>query len=273
MMKKECRVVIYKEGLLGSLFFGEAKADPDKMSQFLSSYTREGWEVKTMSVERRRAAAPPCSGRGKRIFSCSNAPSDSLRLVYTFKPGVPERLLSGPTDIALLLHVVHALLAGADHASGQHGKTKALIKRNFIGDRIDKNFAKGKQLLPDGQHQLLSVTLPLTFGDDRHIRQIAAPGTVADGSRHGNQLTVLIAKPAEGALAERLLQLLNIALIQSGLGDNGSHPLPVHPRDRLFTLYHHHTLASRRLPDGAPEARSSMPRQDMPGGKANGRKR
>ena len=28
MMKKECRVVIYKEGLLGSLFFGEAKADP-----------------------------------------------------------------------------------------------------------------------------------------------------------------------------------------------------------------------------------------------------
>ncbi|HGI6364210.1 TPA: DUF4177 domain-containing protein, partial [Klebsiella pneumoniae] len=27
-MKKECRVVIYKEGLLGSLFFGEAKADP-----------------------------------------------------------------------------------------------------------------------------------------------------------------------------------------------------------------------------------------------------
>ena len=25
MMKKECRVVIYKEGLLGSLFFGEAK--------------------------------------------------------------------------------------------------------------------------------------------------------------------------------------------------------------------------------------------------------
>ncbi|HGS7018875.1 DUF4177 domain-containing protein [Klebsiella variicola] len=32
------------------------KADPDKMSQFLSSYTREGWEVKTMSVERRRTA-------------------------------------------------------------------------------------------------------------------------------------------------------------------------------------------------------------------------
>ncbi len=57
--------------------FGEAKADPDKMSQFLSSYTREGWEVKTMSVERRRTAL---FWSRKRIFSCSNAPSDSLRV-------------------------------------------------------------------------------------------------------------------------------------------------------------------------------------------------
>ncbi len=54
MMKKECRVVIYKEGLLGSLFFGEAKADPDKMSQFLSSYTREG-----MGSENHVGGAPP----------------------------------------------------------------------------------------------------------------------------------------------------------------------------------------------------------------------
>ncbi len=54
MMKKECRVVIYKEGLLGSLFFGEAKADPDKMSQFLSSYTREGW-----GSENHVGGAPP----------------------------------------------------------------------------------------------------------------------------------------------------------------------------------------------------------------------
>lgn len=73
MMKKECRVVIYKEGLLGSLFFGEAKADPDKMSQFLSSYTREGWEEKPC---RWSDAVPPCSGRGKRICLCLNGPSD-----------------------------------------------------------------------------------------------------------------------------------------------------------------------------------------------------
>ncbi len=55
-MKKECRVVIYKEGLLGSMFFGEAKADADKMSRFLTEYTQQGWEVKTMAVERRRSA-------------------------------------------------------------------------------------------------------------------------------------------------------------------------------------------------------------------------
>ena len=55
-MKKECRVVIYKEGLLGSMFFGEAKAEPDKMSRFLTEYTQQGWEVKTMAVERRRSA-------------------------------------------------------------------------------------------------------------------------------------------------------------------------------------------------------------------------
>ena len=55
-MKKECRVGIYKEGRLGSMFFGEAKADPDKMSRFLTEYTQQGWEVKTMAVERRRSA-------------------------------------------------------------------------------------------------------------------------------------------------------------------------------------------------------------------------
>ena len=142
------------------------------MSQFLSSYTREGWEVKTMSVERRRTAL--FWSREAYLFVLER-PSDSLRPVYTFKPGVSKRQLSGLTDIALLLHFLHAFLAGADHAGSQHGKAKALIKRNFIGHRIDKYFAKGQELLPDGQHQLLPVALSLTSGDDRHIRQIAAP--------------------------------------------------------------------------------------------------
>ncbi len=54
------------------------------MSQFLSSYTREGWEVKTMSVERRRTAL--FWSREAYLFVLER-PSDSLRLVYTFKPG------------------------------------------------------------------------------------------------------------------------------------------------------------------------------------------
>lgn len=33
-MKKECRVVLYKEGILGSMFFGEAKADPGENEPF-----------------------------------------------------------------------------------------------------------------------------------------------------------------------------------------------------------------------------------------------
>lgn len=63
------------------MFFGEAKADPDKMSRFLTEYTQQGWEVKTMAVERRRSA---CSGRAKRIYLCLNAPSDAL--IYFIYP-------------------------------------------------------------------------------------------------------------------------------------------------------------------------------------------
>ncbi len=54
------------------------------MSQFLSSYTREGWEVKTMSVERRRTAL---FWSREAYLSCSNAPLTACASVYTFKPG------------------------------------------------------------------------------------------------------------------------------------------------------------------------------------------
>ncbi len=232
------------------------------MSQFLSSYTREGWEVKTMSVERRRTAL--FWSREAHLFVLRTPPLTACAWFTRLSQAFLSVKLSGLTDIALLLHFLYAFLAGADHAGSQHGKAKALIKRNFIGHRIDKYFAKGQELLPDGQHQLLPVALSLTSGDNRHIRQIAAPGAVADGSRHGNQLTVLIAKPAEGALAERLLQLLNITLIQPGLGDDRSHSRCQSTRAiASLPLNHHHDLISRRL----PEARSSMPRQDMPDGK------
>lgn len=52
------------------------------MSQFLSSYTREGWEVKTMSVERRRTAL--FWSREAYLFVLER-PSDSLRWFYPFK--------------------------------------------------------------------------------------------------------------------------------------------------------------------------------------------
>ncbi len=67
MMKKECRVSdLYKEGSLGSLVF-TGKADPGQNEHsFSAAIPVEGWEVKTMSVERRRTA--PCSGRGSASF-------------------------------------------------------------------------------------------------------------------------------------------------------------------------------------------------------------
>ncbi len=77
------------------------------MSQVLSSYLREGWEVKTMSVERRRTAL--FWSREAYLFVLERPLSDGLRLVYPFKPGVSKRQLSGLTDMALLLHFLHAL--------------------------------------------------------------------------------------------------------------------------------------------------------------------
>ncbi|MBI5041929.1 MAG: DUF4177 domain-containing protein [Gammaproteobacteria bacterium] len=51
---KEYKVVIYREGLLGSLFLGESKVDPDNFSEFLNSHAAEGWRVVTMEKEIRR---------------------------------------------------------------------------------------------------------------------------------------------------------------------------------------------------------------------------
>jgi hypothetical protein len=51
---KEYKVVIYREGLLGSLFLGESKVDPDNFGEFLNGYAAEGWRVVTMEKEIRR---------------------------------------------------------------------------------------------------------------------------------------------------------------------------------------------------------------------------
>jgi hypothetical protein len=50
----EYKVVIYQEGMLGSLFFGQSKVNPIKFSEFLNLNARKGWEVTTMEKDNRR---------------------------------------------------------------------------------------------------------------------------------------------------------------------------------------------------------------------------
>ena len=50
----EYKVVIYQEGMLGSLFLGAAKVDPIKFSDFLNANARQGWRVVTMEKDMRR---------------------------------------------------------------------------------------------------------------------------------------------------------------------------------------------------------------------------
>ena len=52
--KFECKVALYREGMLGSLFLGGSKVDPIKFSDFLNKNGDEGWEVVTMEREIRR---------------------------------------------------------------------------------------------------------------------------------------------------------------------------------------------------------------------------
>lgn len=51
---KEYKVILYREGLLGSLFFGQSRVDPERFSEFLNSNARQGWRVVTMERELRR---------------------------------------------------------------------------------------------------------------------------------------------------------------------------------------------------------------------------
>ena len=51
---KEYKAVIYQEGMLGSLLFGQSKVNPVKFSEFLNANAKEGWEVVTMDKDIRR---------------------------------------------------------------------------------------------------------------------------------------------------------------------------------------------------------------------------
>lgn len=50
----EYKVVIYREGMLGSLLLGGSKVDPIKFTAFLNQNAAEGWRVKTMEKDIRR---------------------------------------------------------------------------------------------------------------------------------------------------------------------------------------------------------------------------
>ena len=51
---KEYKAVIYREGILGSLFLGQSKVDPDRFTDFLNEYAAQGWRVVTLEREIRR---------------------------------------------------------------------------------------------------------------------------------------------------------------------------------------------------------------------------
>jgi len=51
---KQYKVVIYQEGMLGSLFLGASKVDPERFSTFLNKNAAQGWRVVTMEKDQRR---------------------------------------------------------------------------------------------------------------------------------------------------------------------------------------------------------------------------
>ncbi len=51
---REYKVVLYREGMLGSLFLGSSKVDPERFSEFLNRNAAQGWRVVTMEKESRR---------------------------------------------------------------------------------------------------------------------------------------------------------------------------------------------------------------------------
>ncbi|MGE0485708.1 MAG: DUF4177 domain-containing protein [Gammaproteobacteria bacterium] len=50
----EYKVIIYQEGLLGSVVLGQSKVDPERFTAFLNRHAADGWRVVTMEREARR---------------------------------------------------------------------------------------------------------------------------------------------------------------------------------------------------------------------------
>ena len=51
---KSYKVVLYQEGILGSMLLGKSKVDPARFSSFLNEHAREGWRVIALTREQRR---------------------------------------------------------------------------------------------------------------------------------------------------------------------------------------------------------------------------
>lgn len=52
---KEYKVVMYKEGLLGNIFFAGSKIDPEGFAEELNRHAEQGWRVVAMDRESRRS--------------------------------------------------------------------------------------------------------------------------------------------------------------------------------------------------------------------------
>lgn len=51
---KQYKVIIYQEGMLGSLLLGASKVDPVRFTEFLNKQAAKGWRVVTMEKDIRR---------------------------------------------------------------------------------------------------------------------------------------------------------------------------------------------------------------------------
>lgn len=51
---KEYKLVIYREPLLGSIFLGGSRVNPERYTEFLNKQAAQGWRVVTMERETRR---------------------------------------------------------------------------------------------------------------------------------------------------------------------------------------------------------------------------
>jgi hypothetical protein len=54
-MRYEYKTVIYKEGLFSSVILGDSKVNPERMTEMLNEFGRQGWRVVTMERESRRS--------------------------------------------------------------------------------------------------------------------------------------------------------------------------------------------------------------------------